>query len=59
MESRRRKRTEEPPVEERADDLVRGEPKDGDLQDEDLEERERAHDDDDDDSLGRPVRIDS
>ena len=58
MESRRRKRTEEPPVEERADDLVRGEPEDGDLQDEDLEEPERAHNDDDDDSLGRPVRLD-
>ena len=57
MESRRRKHTEEPPVEERADDLVRDESDAGDLQDEDLEERERAHDDDDDDSLGRPVRI--
>jgi hypothetical protein len=56
MESRRRKQTEEPPVEEWADDLVRDEV-DGDLQDEDIEEGKRAHDDDDDDSLGRPVRL--
>jgi hypothetical protein len=56
MESRRPKRTEEPPVEERADDLARNE-SDGDLQDEDLEEGKRAHDDDDDDSLGRPVQL--
>ena len=58
MESRRRKRTEEPPIEERADDLERDAP-DSDLQDEDLEEPKRAHDDDDGDSLGRPVRIES
>ena len=56
MESRRRRRTEEEPVEERADDLVRDEAE-GDLQDEDIEEGKRAHDDDDDDSLGRPVRL--
>jgi hypothetical protein len=56
MESRRRKQTEEPPVEERAVDLVRDEV-DGDLRDGDIEEGKRAHDDDDDDSLGRPVRL--
>jgi len=53
MESRRPKRSEEPPVEERADDLARDEAE-GDLQDEDIE---RADDDDDDDSLGRPVSL--
>ena len=43
-------------MEERADALVPDDP-DDDLQDEDLEDPDRAHDDDDDDSLGRPVRL--
>jgi len=56
MTSRRPKRIEEPLTEERADDIVRDDP-DDDLQDEDIEEHDRAYNDDDDDSLGRPVGL--
>jgi len=55
MKSRRPKRTGEP-VEARVDDVIPDDPGD-DLQDEDVEEHDRANRDDDDDSLGRPVRL--
>ncbi len=58
MDPQRRRRTEEPPLDERAQDHVRDDLED--LPDEDLtlDRRDDDEDDDDDDeSLGRPVPL--